>query len=139
MKEGCIDDEGESQQVAAANTGVHSPVQEDDVIRTDPPGMSASVSQVSHNERRIEEASDHVPCDRDAAYGSQCTSLQDSGLQDSGLAYWWVESSAQPASAYTSAIARNSLGLRLAPPTSAPSTLATDISSLAFDGFTEPP
>src|SRR5215467_14733859 len=41
--------------------------------------------------------------------------------------------------AYTSAIARNSLGLRLAPPTSAPSTLSTDISSLAFDGFTEPP
>ncbi len=37
------------------------------------------------------------------------------------------------------AIARKSAAFRLAPPTSAPSTLATDINSAAFDGFTEPP
>src|SRR5579871_2893310 len=35
--------------------------------------------------------------------------------------------------------ARNSSALRLAPPTSAPSTLSTANNSLAFDGFTEPP
>jgi hypothetical protein len=37
------------------------------------------------------------------------------------------------------AMPRKSSALRLAPPTSAPSTLATPISSAAFDGFTEPP
>jgi len=37
------------------------------------------------------------------------------------------------------AIPRKSTALRLAPPTSAPLTLATAISSAAFDGLTEPP
>ena len=40
---------------------------------------------------------------------------------------------------YTPAIARNSSAFRLAPPTSAPSTSATCMSSLAFAGFTDPP
>jgi hypothetical protein len=40
---------------------------------------------------------------------------------------------------YAPAMARKSAAARLAPPTRAPSTLATDSSSPAFDGFTEPP
>ena len=40
---------------------------------------------------------------------------------------------------HAAAIARNSSALRLAPPTSAPSTSATLKSSLAFAGLTEPP
>ena len=43
-------------------------------------------------------------------------------------------SSGQPA-----AIARKSAAFRLAPPTSAPLTLATAINSAALEGFTEPP
>ena len=40
---------------------------------------------------------------------------------------------------HPAAIARKSAAFRLAPPTSAPLTLATAISSAAFEGFTEPP
>lgn len=41
--------------------------------------------------------------------------------------------------AQAAAIARNSSAFRLAPPTSAPSTLATTISSRALAGLTDPP
>jgi hypothetical protein len=39
----------------------------------------------------------------------------------------------------TPAIAMKSFAVRLAPPTSAPSTSSTAINSAAFEGFTDPP
>ena len=50
------------------------------------------------------------------------------------MIYWKRIAETAPA-----AIAKNSADFRLAPPTSAPLTSATPISSRAFDGLTEPP
>ena len=50
------------------------------------------------------------------------------------MIYWKRIAEMAPA-----AIAKNSADFRLAPPTSAPLTSATPISSSAFDGLTEPP
>ena len=46
---------------------------------------------------------------------------------------------AAPAYVYAAIIPRKSSAFKLAPPTSAPSTLTTAISSAALDGLTEPP
>jgi hypothetical protein len=83
MKEGWIDDEGERQVGAANTTWCSVPSARGRLVRTDPAGMLASVSQVSQNERRIEEASDHGPCDRRSRLRIT-TSFQDSGLAYGG-------------------------------------------------------